>query len=135
MRPTPELFSLTLISLATALMWLPYICARIRTRGLLATLGNPTMGLPQEPAWAQRARLAHANAIENLAVFAALVLTAALTGISTPATVFAAKLYIVARLAHYLVYTAGIPVLRTLAFFAGVASMLIFAFTLIGQLG
>ncbi len=98
-------------------------------------MGNPVAGLPQDPAWAQRAHLAHSNAIENLAVFAPLVLTAALAGISTPQTVFAAKLYFAARLAHYLVYSAGIPVVRTLLFFAGVAAMLIFALTLLGYLG
>jgi uncharacterized MAPEG superfamily protein len=68
-----------------------------------------------------------------LAVFAPLVLVAALIGVSTPATVGAAKLYLGARLAHYVVYAAGIPVVRTLAFVVGVGATLVFAAALLGQ--
>ena len=50
-------------------------------RGLLA-IANRDPGLPPEPAWAERASRAHANAIENLAVFAPLVLIAAVIGVS-----------------------------------------------------
>ena len=52
---------------------------------------------------------------------------------STPATVLAAKTYLVARLVHYVVYTAGIPVVRTLAFAAGFVAMLMFAVALLGS--
>jgi uncharacterized MAPEG superfamily protein len=68
-------------------------------------------------------------------VFAPLVLVAALIGVSTAATVFAAKLYLLARLVHYVVYAAGIPAIRTLAFVAGVGSTLVFALALLGQSG
>lgn len=135
MKATSELFFLTLIAITTGLMWLPYVLARIRTRGVSATMGNPDAELPQSPVWAQRAQLAHSNAIENLAVFASLVLAAAVAGISTPGTVFAAKLYFASRLAHYVVYSAGIPVVRTLCFFGGVGAMLVYAVTIIGHLG
>ncbi|KPA95137.1 MAPEG family protein [Pseudomonas asplenii] len=135
MKLTCELYSFTLVVLATALMWLPYTLARARMQGLASALGNPDPAKPQGPRWAQRARLAHANAIENLAVFAPLVLTAATLGISTPATVMAAKVFLGARLVHFAVYTCGIAGLRTLAFLVGFAATLVFAFTLIGQLG
>jgi uncharacterized MAPEG superfamily protein len=131
MKLTPELYFLTLVASATILMWVPYTLARIVTRGLIPTLGNSDPSLPPDPAWAERARRAHTNAIENLAVFAPLVLTAALIGVSTPATVLAAKLYLIARLVHYCVYAAGVPVLRTLAFLAGVAATVMFALTLL----
>ena len=48
---------------------------------------------------------AHANAVENLVIFA-------------PAAT-ACALYFFSRLVHYVTYTAGIPGLRTLAFFGG----------------
>ncbi len=131
MTPTPELTFLTLAATSTAVMWVPYMLARIRTRGLAATLANPDPAQKADPAWAERARRAHANAIENLAVFAPLVLVAAVAGVSTPATVFAAKLYLAARLIHYVVYAAGIPVARTLAFAAGWVATLTFAAALI----
>ncbi|MGE7472617.1 MAPEG family protein [Bosea sp. NPDC003192] len=135
MKLTPELYCLTLTAAATVLMWIPYMLARIMTRGLMAAMANPDPSLAPDPAWAERARRAHANAAENLAVFAPLVLIAALAGISTAATLFAAKLYLAARLVHYVVYAAGIPVVRTLAFAAGFGATLVFAAALLGQAG
>jgi uncharacterized MAPEG superfamily protein len=129
---TPELHALTLVASATLLMWLPYMAARILRRGVMPSLANPDPSYPPDPAWAERARRAHANAIENLAVFAPLVIVAALVGVSTPATIFAAKLYLAARLVHYVVYAAGIPVVRTLAFVAGAGATLVFAISLLG---
>jgi uncharacterized MAPEG superfamily protein len=133
MKFTPELYVLTLTASATLLMWIPYMAARIMTRGLLAALSNPDPSYPRDPAWAERARLAHANAIENLAVFAPLVLISGAMGMSTPATVFSAKLYLFARLVHYVVYAAGIPVVRTVAFLVGFAATLVFPVALLGQ--
>ena len=128
-----ELQMLTWVTLATALMWVPYILARIYTRGLMATLANPAPSMPADPAWAQRAKAAHANAIENLAVFAPLVLVAAAVGVSTPATVLATQVYVAARLVHYVVYAAGIPVVRTLAFFAGIGAAITVALAIMGM--
>jgi uncharacterized MAPEG superfamily protein len=65
------------------------------------------------------------NAIENLAVFAPLVLVAAIIEVSTKATVLSAQIYVAARLAHYVIYTAGIPVVRTLAFLIGACATLV----------
>jgi uncharacterized MAPEG superfamily protein len=62
---------------------------------------------------------AHINAVENLVVFAPLVLTARALGFATGATAFACALYFWARLAHVVVYTLGIPVFRTLSFAVG----------------
>ena len=133
MQPlSTELFDLVLVTGATALMWLPYTVARIATRGLMRSLGNPDPSAPPDAAWAERARRAHANAVENLTVFAPLVVIAALVGLATPATLFGARLYLVARLVHYFVYVAGIPVIRTLAFVAGWVATLIFAADLLG---
>lgn len=129
---TPELFDVTLVATATALMWVPYTVARILTRGVMPALGYPDGNTPPDPAWAERARRAHANAIENLAVFAPLVLIAALLGVTTPGTLLATKLYLGARLLHYLIYAAGIPVVRTLAFVAGWAATLMMAAPLLG---
>jgi uncharacterized MAPEG superfamily protein len=101
--------------------------ARILTRGPVRTLANPDPAFPLDPAWAERARRAHSNAVENLAVFAPLVIIAALMGASTPATLLASKVYLGARLVHYIVYTAGIPVVRTLAFVVSVGATLVIA--------
>ncbi len=128
---TPELYALTVITTATALMWVPYVIARLTARGLSA-IANRDPGFPAEPAWAERASRAHANAIENLAVFAPLVLIGAAIGVTTPATVLAAKVFVAARLAHYGIFVTGIPVARTIAFFVGFCATLVIAVALLG---
>ncbi|HEX4178257.1 MAG TPA: MAPEG family protein [Rhizomicrobium sp.] len=134
MKLTPELYYLALIAIATALMWIPYMGARILTRGPMRTFQDPAdPSFPADPAWAQRARRAHANAVENLAVFAPLVLILALMGLSTPATIVAAKTFFGARLVHYVVYAAGLPVIRTLAFVAGFWATLVMAMAILGR--
>jgi uncharacterized MAPEG superfamily protein len=114
-----ELYWLVLTAAMTGLMWVPYILDRIMVRGLMETLANPSPNdKPQSP-WAERMMAAHVNAVENLVVFAALVLTVQALNIHTAATAFACALYFWSRLAHVVVYTAGIPVLRTLSFAGG----------------
>jgi uncharacterized MAPEG superfamily protein len=127
MNLTPELRVLGIVATVTVLMWVPYVLARIVTHGPARALANPDAASPADPAWADRARRAHANAVENLAVFAPLVVIAALAGVSTPATIFASRLYLGARFVHYVVYAAGIPVVRTLAFAVGVGATLVIA--------
>jgi len=114
-----ELFWLVMTVAMTGLFWVPYILDRITVRGLMGAMANPSpKDKPQSP-WAQRMMAAHINAVENLVVFAPLVLTARALGIATGVTAFACALYFWARLAHVVVYTLGIPVVRTLSFTAG----------------
>jgi uncharacterized MAPEG superfamily protein len=121
-----ELNALTVVATATALMWIPYVVARMRARGL-AAIAPIDPGFPAEPAWAERAKRAHVNALENLAVFAPLVLVAALVEVSTPATALAAQVYVAARFVHYIIHVAGIRYVRTLAFLVGVCATLVIA--------
>jgi uncharacterized MAPEG superfamily protein len=100
------------------------------THGVMRAIGNPGPGYPTDAPWADRARRAHINAIENLAVFAPLVLVGAIIEVSTKATMLSAQIYVAARLAHYVIYTAGIPVARTLAFLAGACATLAIAIAL-----
>jgi uncharacterized MAPEG superfamily protein len=69
------------------------------------------------PAWTARAIRAHANLVENLTPFAIVVLTAHVAGKANATTALGAELFFVGRVAHVLVYTAGIPYLRTAVFF------------------
>ena len=69
-----ELFWLTLTVALTGLLWIPYILDRCKVRGLKATMDNPKPNdTPQSP-WAMRLYFAHTNAVENLVIFAPLVL-------------------------------------------------------------
>lgn len=131
MKYTPELYSLVVVTATTALMWVPYVVARMTTHGVMRAIGNPGPDYPSDAPWMDRARRAHLNAIENLAVFAPLVLAGAIMEVSTTATVLSARIYLAARLVHYVIYAAGIPVIRTLAFLAGACATLVIALALL----
>jgi uncharacterized MAPEG superfamily protein len=75
--------------------------------------------------WVGRAQRAHRNLLESLLPFAALVLVAHAAGISNAYTVLGAQLFFYARLAYAAVYIAGIPWLRTVAWAAGLAGLLL----------
>lgn len=113
-----ELYYLTVVSVFTAVLWVPYILDRVVVWGLIDSVGYPVNPKTQSP-WAIRLKKAHANAVENLVVFATLVLIAQSAGISNSVTASASVLYIWARVVHAIAYTAAIPWLRTLAFVAG----------------
>ena len=128
----PELAYLVWTTVLTAIIWIPYVLDRIAVRGLADTVGYPDNPKPQSP-WATRMKAAHANAVENLIIFAALVLVANALGISNGATVFAASLYFWSRLIHLLAYTFAWPWVRTLAFAGGFAAQAILAWQLVAR--
>ncbi len=113
-----ELLYLTLVTALTGVLWIPYILDRIAAWGLVPAVGYPTNPPPQSP-WAERLKKAHANAVENLVVFAALVLAAQAVNVSNGATAGAAIVYFWARVVHPIAYTFAIPWVRTLAFAVG----------------
>ncbi len=115
---TTELMYLTWVTALTALMWIPYILNMIMVRGLMDAVGYPEDPAPLSP-WAQRMKAAHANAVENLVVFAALVLIANAAGVSNEITVTASHVYFWARLLHFASYAFAIPWVRTLTFVIG----------------
>ena len=113
-----ELLYLVYVTVLTGLLWVPYILDRIAKWGLAATVGYPDNPPPQSP-WARRLMKAHLNAVENLVLFAALVLAAHALGVSSGAIGTAAIVYFWARLVHVVAYTAAWPWVRTLAFAVG----------------
>ena len=112
---TSELMSLTWVVALSAIMWVPYVLNTIMVRGLVDAVGYPDNPKPLAP-WAERMKKAHYNAVENLVVFAALVLMLNAADVSNATTVLACNIYFWARLVHLAVYTFGIPWLRTLSF-------------------
>jgi len=128
----PEITYLVWVTILTALIWIPYILDRIGVWGLSDTVGYPEAPKPQTP-WAQRMKAAHANAVENLVIFATLVLAANVSGISNSATLFAAALYFWARVVHLVAHTLAWPWIRTLAFAGGFVGQAIFAWQLIAR--
>lgn len=117
-----EIFWLVLTVAMTGLFWVPYILDRIMVRGLMGAMANPSPNDKQQSAWARRMIAAHTNAVENLVIFAPLVLVTQVLGITTAVTAFACALYFWSRLVHVVVYTLGIPGLRTISFAGGFAA-------------
>jgi uncharacterized MAPEG superfamily protein len=92
--------------------------------GLGALAGNRG-DLPPLTGFAGRAQCAHRNTLESLPIFIALVLIAQIAGKTNGATLLGAELFFWGRLAHWLIYLAGIPWLRTLGWVVSVIGMIL----------
>jgi uncharacterized MAPEG superfamily protein len=122
---THELFWLVLTIMQTGLMWIPYMVDRIMVRGFEATVDNPGPNAIPQSLWAQRLMAAHTNSVENLVLFAPLVIILHLLNISNDLTITACVLYFSARLAHAVIYAWGVPLFRTLSFLSSYAALII----------
>jgi len=100
---------------------------------VLRAIGTPGTGYPADAPWADARDAPISNAIENLVVFAPLVLVCAIIGVSTRATVLSSQIYVAARLAHYVIYAMGIPVVRTVAFLVGACATIAIAVALLSS--
>ena len=69
--------------------------------------------------------------VENLVLFAALVLIAAVAGKANATTAIGAAIFFWARLAYAVIYLVGIPWLRTAAWFVSVIGMAMIASVLL----
>lgn len=116
---SPELFWLTLTILMTSLLWIPYIINRMLELGILNALWDRFGLMDTNKDWACRMMQAHNNAVENLVLFAPLVILIEITGINSVGTAMACMVYFFARLTHYLVFTFAIPLFRVVTFLVG----------------
>jgi uncharacterized MAPEG superfamily protein len=98
--------------------------------GLEKLAGNRE-DMPEMTGWAGRARRAHLNMLENLILFAILVLVANAAGIRNGTTLLGAQLYFWGRLAHAVLYIAGIPWARTAAWAVSVIGLILIAWQLV----
>ena len=127
---TTELAYLVLVAVLTGLLWIPYILNVIMVRGLLDAVGYPENPKPMA-GWATRMKAAHLNAVENLVVFAALVLVAQDVDVHNGATVLACVVYFWARVVHVVAYTFRVPWVRTLSFVVGFVCQMTLAWQII----
>jgi len=98
--------------------------------GLPALAGNRE-GMPEIKGWGGRAARAHRNMIENLVLFAALVLVAVAAGKTNAMTLLGAQVFLYARVAYALVYLIGLPWLRTGVWFVSVIGLALIFFQLL----
>lgn len=103
------------------LVWaavLTFVQMLIAVSGATLQLGLPTLagnreGLAPCTGWAGRAHRAHHNMLENLVLFAALVLVAVVAQKTNSTTLHGAQVFLWARVAYAVIYLIGIPWLRT----------------------
>ena len=118
------------------LVWtvvLAFVQVLIAVQGTMMQVGLPALAgnreaLPEIKGWAGRAQRAHRNLLENLVLFAILVLVAVASGKTNNMTLLGAQIFFWARVAYVPVYIAGIPWLRTGVWFvSAIGLILIFA--------
>ena len=127
-----ELWWLALTGVLMLVVSLPYVTDRIFTAGFGGALGNPQNNKIPHSAWAERMRAAHYNCVENLVVFAPLCVAVVVAGQTSETTAMAAMAFFISRVVYVVVYTFGIPIVRTLAFLVGWLSSLALAGVLLG---
>jgi uncharacterized MAPEG superfamily protein len=128
---TTELFYLFLSSILLTVLWIPTIVGQASTAGPLTAdeyrFGRKNTDFPH---WVRRADRAHINLVEQFGAFAGLVVVAHFAGVSNAVTEWCAAIFFWARLAHAIIYMAGIPYLRTAVFTVGFLSLLVYAGTI-----
>jgi len=129
----PELFYLLLTTILTGVLWIPVVIGYVVARGPLTPTDYQTAPTAALPDWVNRANRAHMNAVENFAPFAAVVLIAQATGVSTPTMAICAAVYFYARLVHALIHMSGFGMFmaRTFAFTVAWGAFIVFAVVLL----
>ena len=105
----------------TLLVWsalLTFVQMLVAATGAQTQVGVPVLAgnredLPAIKGWAGRAQRAHRNMLENLILFAILVLVAQAAGRTNATTSVGCELFFWARLVYAVVYVAGVPWVRT----------------------
>lgn len=120
---TTDLWMLTFTCVLCLSLPFVYLVGRVATPGGLAW-GVGNRETPFEfSGWIARSQRAHANLLETLPVFAALVLVAHVSGKAGELSALGAMTYFGARVAHALIYIAGLTGIRSIAFGIGVAGL------------
>ena len=123
----PELNLLVWSVVLTVVQMLVAAQAAFNKVGLMGLVGNRE-GLPEITGWGGRAARAHYNMLENLVLFASLVLVAVTAGKTNDVTLLGAQIFLWSRVAYAAIYVAGLAWLRTLSWVASVVGLvLIFA--------
>ena len=113
-----------ILAYCAILTWLMIMgAAYIRTGGSFSLMFSNRDALPPESALAGRADRAVKNMLENMVLFIAAWAAAKGAGAGGWKVTRGAQLFFVARVAYWPVYLAGIRVVRTTLWFAGVAGI------------
>ena len=125
---------LTMLAYSAALLLLLVLIqagAGIRSVGAVP-LANSRDGLPPAQGFHARTLRCVDNHREGLTIFAPLVLAAALAHVSNGTTVLGAQLFFYSRVAHAVLYLAGVPMIRPLAWAVGLVGTIMIFTALMG---
>jgi len=120
----PELTLLIWAVVLTVVQMLAAAQGAFNQVGLMRLVGNRE-GMPEITGWGGRAARAHRNMLENLVLFAALVLVAVAAGKTNDMTLLGAQIFFWARLAYALIFIAGIIWLRTGVWLVSIAGLIV----------
>ncbi|MCX8504491.1 MAG: MAPEG family protein [Beijerinckiaceae bacterium] len=128
----PDLWILLSLALLTEILTLPPVVARGSVPGGIKWIFyNRDTVLEGVAPWGGRAVRAHSNLADNLAIYAAVIGIASVTGATNGVTFIAGIVLLIARVLHALVYIAGIPYLRTAVFAVAQVSMLVYVWQIV----
>jgi len=131
---TPDLWILLCLALLTELLTIPPLIARGSvTGGVRWIFYNRDSPLEGVAPWGARAVRAHDNLAGNLAMYAAVIGIAYLTGATNGTTMVAGTVLLIARVLHAIVYILGIPYLRTGIFGTAQVAMLVYVWQIIAH--
>lgn len=120
----PELMLLAWAVILTLAQMLIAASGSAAQYGVMPLFGNRE-GLPALTGWAGRASRAHHNMLENLVLFAALVLVSVVSQKTNSTTLLGAQLFLWARVAYAVIYLAGIPFLRTAVWLVSIVGLVL----------
>ena len=127
---TPELMYLVWSAALTLGLAVIAVSGATLDVGLPRLAGNRE-GMSELSGWAGRAARAHRNMLENLVLFAILVLVARAVNVSNAMTLLGAQLFFWSRVAHAIIYIAGIPWLRTAVWGVSVIGLILIFWQLV----
>jgi uncharacterized MAPEG superfamily protein len=126
---------LTMLALSVALLFVLILIQS--TAGTMAQGAKVMAGhrddMTPPSAWQARTKRLVDNHREGLALFTPLVLIAAVMGISTETTVLGAQLFFFSRVAHAIIYLAGWPWVRPVAWLVGIVGTVMIFLALVSK--
>jgi len=120
----PELNLLVWMVVLTVVQMLVAAQGAFNQVGFMRLVGNRD-GMPEITGWGGRATRAHRNMLENLVLFAALVLVAVVAGKTNDMTLLGAQIFFWGRIAYAIVYVAGIIWVRTACWAVSMAGLIV----------
>jgi uncharacterized MAPEG superfamily protein len=118
---------LTMLMWASILYVLQILIAALAAdlqNGIAWGLGNRE-AIPAVKGWGGRAQRSHVNMAESLLPFACLVLIAYSLDRTGELSALGAEIFLASRIAYAALYIGGVKVLRSLAYFGGLAGMVL----------